>query len=60
MAKKMNAYMTALQKARKSGAASFSYNGKTYVKKKTKTGLVVYKAKWCLILVSKCLVLNGL
>tara|TARA_B100000927_G_scaffold288760_1_gene284002 strand:- start:566 stop:703 length:138 start_codon:yes stop_codon:yes gene_type:complete len=45
MAKKMNAYMKALQKARKSGAKSFSYNGKTYVKKTTKTGLVVYKAK---------------
>jgi|TARA_B110000977_G_scaffold194157_1_gene270312 hypothetical protein len=45
MAKKMNAYMTALQKARKSGASSFSYNGKTYSKSKTKTGLVIYKAK---------------
>ena len=45
MAKKMNAYMKALQKARKSNAASFKYNDKTYVRKKTKTGLVVYKAK---------------
>ena len=45
MAKKMNAYMTALQKARKSGASSFSHNGKTYSKSKTKTGLVIYKAK---------------
>jgi len=45
MAKKMNAYMKALQKARKSGAASFKYNGKTYVKKKTKTGMVIYKSK---------------
>tara|TARA_R110000751_G_scaffold67274_4_gene137384 strand:- start:385 stop:522 length:138 start_codon:yes stop_codon:yes gene_type:complete len=45
MAKKMNAYMTALQKARKSGASSFSYNGKTYSKSKTKTGLVIYKSK---------------
>ena len=45
MAKKMNAYMTALQKARKSGASSFSYNGKTYTKSKTKTGLIIYKAK---------------
>ena len=41
----MNAYMNAPQKARKSDAASFKYNDKTYVKKKTKTGLVVYKAK---------------
>lgn len=40
-----NAYMTALAKARKSGASSFSYNGKTYSKSKTKTGLVIYKAK---------------
>jgi hypothetical protein len=40
-----NAYMTALAKARKSGASSFSYKGKTYSKSKTKTGLVIYKAK---------------
>ena len=45
MAKKMNAYMTALNKARKSGASSFSYKGKTYKKSKTKTGMVIYKAK---------------
>jgi hypothetical protein len=43
MAKKMNAYMTALQKARKSGASSFSYNGKTYKKAKTKTGMIIFK-----------------
>ena len=41
----MNEYFTKLTKARKSGAASFSYKGKTYVKKKTKTGLVTYKKK---------------
>jgi hypothetical protein len=45
MAKKMNAYMTQLQKARKSGAKSFVYNGKTYVSAKTKTGMMIYKAK---------------
>jgi hypothetical protein len=45
MAKKMNAYMTALNKARKSGAICFSYKGKTYKKSKTKTGMVIYKAK---------------
>mgnify|MGYP001165017395 FL=1 len=45
MAKKMNAYMKALQKARKSGASSFKYNGKTYKKAKTKTGMVIYKAR---------------
>lgn len=43
--RKMNAYMSALQKARKSGANSFVYNGKTYVKSKTKTGMVIYKKK---------------
>jgi len=43
MKKKRNAYMTALAKARKSGASSFSYNGSTYKKAKTKTGLVIYK-----------------
>lgn len=39
-----NAYMTALNKARKSNASSFTYNGKTYKQSKTKTGLVIYKA----------------
>jgi len=40
-----NAYMTKLGAARKSGAESFTYNGNTYVKSKTKTGLVIYKKK---------------
>lgn len=40
-----NAYMTALNKARKSGASSFTYNGKTYKRAKTKTGMVIYKAE---------------
>lgn len=43
--RKMNEYFKKLTKARKSGASSFSHNGKTYVKKKTKTGLVTYKKK---------------
>jgi len=43
--KPMNEYMTKVQAARKSGAKSFEYKGKTYVQSKTKTGLVVYKAK---------------
>tara|TARA_R100000655_G_scaffold72423_1_gene110932 strand:+ start:652 stop:810 length:159 start_codon:yes stop_codon:yes gene_type:complete len=43
--RKMNAYMTALQKARKSKAPSFEYNGKTYKQGKTKTGLIIYKKK---------------
>jgi hypothetical protein len=40
-----NAYMTALNKARKSKAKSFVYNGKTYVQSKTKTGMTIYKGK---------------
>lgn len=40
-----NEYMTKLNKARKSGAKSFTHNGNTYVSSKTKTGLVVYKKK---------------
>ena len=42
--KKMNAYMQALQKARKSDAESFEYNGKKYVRKYAKTGMAIYKA----------------
>ena len=53
MAKKMNAFFKAKEKARKSGKKSFSYNGKTYVDEKgniqnmnpSKTGLMVYKKK---------------
>jgi hypothetical protein len=40
-----NEYFTLMNKARKEGAESFTYNGKTYVATKTKTGLVVYKLK---------------
>ena len=43
--RKMNAFMVAKEKARKGGAESFSYKGKTYRKKKLKTGMVVYSAK---------------
>ena len=43
--RKMNAYMVAKEKARKGGAASFSYKGKTYHRKKLKTGMVVYSSK---------------
>jgi hypothetical protein len=45
MAKKQNGYFTAMLEAKKRGADSFEYNGKTYVASKTKTGLIVYKAK---------------
>ena len=38
----MNAYKKAVNKARKSGASSFTYNGTTYKAKKMKTGMVVY------------------
>jgi hypothetical protein len=40
-----NEYMTKLNKARKSGASSFTHNGNTYVKGKTKTGMIIYKKK---------------
>ena len=42
--KKMNPYMAALQKARKSGAESFTYGGNTYKKKKNRKtgGLTLY------------------
>ena len=43
MAKKMNEYFKKMNAARKRGAKSFSYNGSTYVGKKSKTGLMVYK-----------------
>ena len=43
--KKMNAYMLALNKARKAGAESFEYKGKTYYKKVAKTGMVLYSGK---------------
>lgn len=43
--RKMNAYFTKMTKARKSGASSFVYNGKTYVSKKSKTGMLIYKKK---------------
>jgi hypothetical protein len=42
--RKLNEYMQKVQDARKSGAAQFTYKGKTYKKMKTKTGMVVYKA----------------
>ena len=43
--KKMNAYMKALNKARKADAESFEYNGKTYYQKTTKTGMKIYASK---------------
>tara|TARA_R110000751_G_scaffold70573_3_gene143134 strand:+ start:1318 stop:1458 length:141 start_codon:yes stop_codon:yes gene_type:complete len=43
--RKMNAYMVAKEKARKGNKSSFSYKGATYVKGKTKTGMIIYKKK---------------
>lgn len=40
-----NEYFRLMNEARKNGAESFTYNGKTYVATKTKTGMTVYKAK---------------
>jgi hypothetical protein len=40
-----NKYFTLMNKARKEGAKSFTYDGKTYVASKTKTGMTVYKSK---------------
>jgi hypothetical protein len=40
-----NEYFNKMNKARKEGAKSFDYNGKTYVATKTKTGMIVYKQK---------------
>ena len=42
---KQNAYFQAMLKAKKSNAPSFTYNGKTYVATKAKTGMTIYKAK---------------
>ena len=41
--KKLNSYMVKMLKARRSGAKSFKYKGKTYKKKSLKAGMVVYK-----------------
>ena len=41
--RKLNPYMRAVKKARKSNASSFKYKGKTYTKKRLKTGMVVFK-----------------
>tara|TARA_R100001369_G_C3311063_1_gene167331 strand:- start:857 stop:994 length:138 start_codon:yes stop_codon:yes gene_type:complete len=45
MAKQMNEYFKKMNAARKKGVKSFLYKGATYVGKKTKTGILVYKKK---------------
>ncbi len=42
---KMNKFFKAREAARKAGKKSFTYNGSTYVAKKTKTGMTIYKKK---------------
>jgi|TARA_R110000824_G_scaffold144586_1_gene312558 hypothetical protein len=43
--RKMNDYFKAMLKAKRSNAKSFTYKGSTYVSKKTKTGMLIYKKK---------------
>jgi len=43
--RKMNEFFKKMTAAKKSGASSFTYKGKTYVSKKTKTGMTIYKKK---------------
>ena len=43
--RKMNQFMVAKEKARKSKQAEFNYNGNTYVRGKTSTGMVIYSRK---------------
>ncbi len=45
MAKSVNGYFKAMLEAKKKKSSSFTYNGKTYVAKTTKTGVTVYKSK---------------
>ena len=45
MAKAVNSYFKAMLEAKKKKSSSFTYNGKTYVAKTTKTGVTVYKSK---------------
>ena len=40
---KMNPYMKKVQHARKTGASSFTHDGKTYKKMTMKTGMVAFK-----------------
>ena len=40
---KLNEFFKKMMKAKKSNAPSFKYKGKTYKRKKTKTGMTIYK-----------------
>ena len=43
--KALNPYMKALKKARDNDEPSFTYNGKTYYQKTTKTGMKIYAGR---------------
>ena len=41
--RKLNAYMVAKEKARLANSPNFNYNGNTYHRAQTETGMVIYK-----------------
>ena len=41
----MNQFMVAKEKARKAKQSEFNYNGNTYVRGETSTGMVIYSRK---------------
>jgi hypothetical protein len=43
--RKLNEYFTKMLAAKRKGAKSFTHNGNTYVAKKAKTGITIYKKK---------------
>ena len=43
--RKVNRFMQAKEKARKAKQSEFTYNGNTYVRGKTSTGMVIYSRK---------------
>lgn len=43
--RKLNPYFKLMLQAKKNNQKEFNYNGKTYKQKKTKTGMLIYKAK---------------
>ena len=43
--RKVNRFMQAKEKARKAKQSEFNYNGNTYVRGKTSTGMVIYSRK---------------
>ena len=43
--RKLNAYMVAKEKARLANSPNFNYNGNTYHRAQTETGMTIYKKK---------------